>query len=280
MKRIAIIIFGFLTMLAGKSFAQPIRLQSVGLSKPFTLDLYFGNEGKGAGVKYKGQANMIALRIKSYGVDTSGRSSGKPDVVTYVWDEMIAGKVNGQYGLTKKLNAVENSWYFRKKDGRRFELQQLQNKEDSGNSTLIVHDALISFNRISNNKLEIKYSNGKTTSVILPNVDSPDARRQSYIEDYNFDGYDDLGFSIPDAGMGVYRTFGIWLYHPESKRFEKMIEPDFNHAECSSLCDVTLDKKKKLLFSTCRGGARWWQDTYRFSTNNRLIWLRSKELNL
>lgn len=280
MKKISIIFFALLIVIAGKSFAQPFRLQSIGLSKPFTLDLNFGNEGKGACLKYKGQTNMIALRIKSYQVDTSGRSSGQPDWITYIWDEMIAGKVNGQYGLTKSVNSVKNIWYLRQKDGRRFELQHLENKEDNGNSALIVHGALVNFNRIDSDKLTIKYPNGQTTSVILPNVDSPDASRQSHIEDYNFDGYDDLGFSIPDAGMGVYRTFGIWLYHPVGKRFEKMIEPDYTNAECSDLCNVTVDKKKKLLYSTCRGGARWWQDTYRFSTKNRLIWLRSKELDL
>lgn len=219
------------------------------------------------------------MRIKSYRVDASGRSDGQPDLTTYIWDEMVAGKVNDQYGLTKSVNLVKNIWYLRKKDGRRFELKYLKNKEDNGNSSLIVHGALINFNRISNNKLEIKYPNRQITSVVLPNVDSPDASRQSYIEDYNFDGYDDLGFSISDAEMGVYRTFGIWLYNPISKQFEKMVEPDYTNAECSELCNVTLDKKKRLLYSTCRGGARWWQDTYQFSTKNRLIWISSKENN-
>lgn len=48
MNKISIIFLALLIMLAGKSFAQPITVQSIGLSKPFIFDLYFGNEGKGA----------------------------------------------------------------------------------------------------------------------------------------------------------------------------------------------------------------------------------------
>ncbi|MFD2286166.1 hypothetical protein GJU39_19930 [Pedobacter petrophilus] len=280
MNKITFLFFLFLIIFAVKSFAQPFTFQYTGLSKSFMLDLDFGNKGKGAGVKYKGQTQVIALQVKSYQLDTSGRRNGKPDIETFVWDEVIAGKVNGQYGLSKSKDVVKNSWYQRKKDGKRFFLHHVKNKKDNGNSALLVHGAFIKFNRINNNKVEIEYPDGQKTTSVLPDEDSPDARRQSYIEDYNFDGYDDLGFSIPDAGMGVYRTFGIWLYNPVSKRFEKMVEPDYTNAECSELCNVTLDKKKKLLYSTCRGGARWWQDTYRFSTKNKLIWISSKELNL
>lgn len=43
------------------------------------------------------------------------------------------------------------------------------------------------------------------------------------IADYNFNGFDNVAFSIPDAGMGVYRTFSIYLYNPKSKRFNNFV---------------------------------------------------------
>ncbi|ULT41228.1 hypothetical protein KRR40_42165 [Niabella defluvii] len=47
----------------------------------------------------------------------------------------------------------------------------------------------------------------------------PGGARQSYIADYNFDGYDDVAFSVADAGMGVYRQFTIYLYNPDTNSF-------------------------------------------------------------
>ena len=271
---ICLIVFAFC-----KSNAQPYILQSVGLAKPFSLNLYFGDQGKGAFVKYVGQTGNIALRIKSYKRDTSGRSDGQPDDETFIWDEMIDGKVNGTYTLMHNINAVEKASYWRKKDARKFDLVQLEGKRALESDRYLLHGALISFNHFDHHKLSIQYADGKTFNTLLPALDSPNPVRRSYIADYNFDGYDDIAFSIPDAGMGVYQEFSIFLYNRNSKRFEKLLEPDNSNAKCSCLCDVTLDPKKKLLVTACRGGARWWQDVYRFAANNKLVWVRSKDLS-
>ena len=269
----------FFSLLTAKGYAQPYILQSVGLSKPFSLEIYFGNQGKGAFLKYHGQNEIIALRIKNYKIDTAGRKDGQPDEETYVWDELVDGKVNGSYGLTHNINAVSNAYYIRKKDGKKFNLQYMESKGANGNDQYFLHGAMISFNHIENNKLNIRYGDGKYLATNLPDFDSPNAARQSIIADYNFDGYDDIAFSIPDAGMGVSRMFSIWLYHPVSKRFEKLADPEYGKAKCNCLCDIKLDAKNKLMFTACRGGARWWQDVYRYTSANKLLWIRSKEMN-
>ena len=270
----------FLAFLIISSNAQPFTLKSVGLAKEFRLKIYFGAQGKGAFVQYVGQKGIIPLRIKSFSVDSSERESGQPDFTTYVWDEVINGIKTGSYGLTEGLREVFDIWYLRKKDGKRFKLEYVdENREEySGDNKYLLHGVLLSFNHIRNNHLSFEYPGGTKKVVELPDFDDPNAARQSIIADYNFDGYDDVAFSIPDAGMGVYRIFSIWLYSPKSKRFEKLQEPDYSKANCSGLCDVSINREKKLLYTSCRGAATWWQDVYRFASGNKLVWIRSSKV--
>ncbi|MDV7698164.1 hypothetical protein N6B72_14655 [Chryseobacterium soli] len=259
--------------------AQPFTLKSVGEPKEFSLQIYYGRAGKGAFVQYKGQKGIIPLQIKSVTTDSTGRSDGQPDFTSYVWDEMADGKVNGTYRLTEGLRQISDVSYERKKDGKKFKLVMTEDKSEvyDGVNKYFLNGVMISFNHFYSDDLSFKYADGSYFTTILPSIDNPDAARQSIIDDYNFDGYDDIAFSIPDAGMGVYRTFTIWLYNPAVKRFEELKEPDYSQSQCSCLCDVSIDKSKKLLNTGCRGGARWWQDTYRFGKNGTLKWVHSKE---
>lgn len=261
-----------LVLLFSEAFAQPFSLKSTNGTKPFSLDIYFGTEGKGAFVQYRGQQGLIALRLKTLS------SQGKPaqSKVTYVWDEVIGGKATGSYGLTREAGKLSGVWYKRAKDGRKFQLEQIIAPGDEARiDKYLLHDVLISFRHTSDNLLIFSYSDGSTKTSQLPGFDHPDPQRHGTIADYNFDGFDDVAFSIPDGGMGVYRTFSIYLYNPKSKRFNILAEPNVPQAKCSGLCDVTLDKKNRLLVSSCRGGATWWEDVYSFSHHNSLIWLRS-----
>lgn len=259
--------------------AQPFTLKSVGESKEFSLKIYYGRTGKGAFVRYKGQKGIIPLKIISYKADTRGRSEGQPDFFSYVWEEIIDGKVNGTYRLMEGLRQISDISYERKKDGRKFKLVMIEDKNEvyDGINQYFLNGVMISFNHFYDDDLNFKYSDGTLLKVTLPSIDNPDAARQSIIEDYNFDGYDDIGFSIPDAGMGVYRTFTIWLYNPKTKHFEELKEPDYSRSKCECLCDVSIDKEKKLLKTSCRGGARWWNDVYHFNPKGDLKWVRSKE---
>lgn len=257
--------------------AQPFTLKSVGEAKEFRLTLYYGTGGKGAFVQYSGQKGIIPLQVKSYKVDRSLRDEGQPDIYYYTWNEIIDGKVNGVYEFALMHHQALNISYTRIKDNRRFKLEMTDDDIYDGNVRYLLNGAMLSFNHSSHDHFFINYPDGKKTDVELPAPDKPSFTRQSVIEDYNFDGYDDISFSVPDDGMGVYMMFSIYLYNPKSKRFEKLEEPDYSRASCSCLCDVTIEKDKKLLKTGCRGGARWHQDIYRFDKNGVLKWMKTKE---
>ena len=264
-----------LVLMFSHAVGQPFSLKSTGGEKPFRLDIYYGTEGKGAFVQYRGQQGIIPLAMKA----RTSEEKTAPSKATYVWDEIIGGKITGSYGLTQDMGKLSKAWYKRAKDGKLFHLEQIH--EPIGNRRVhkyLVHGVLISFRTTaSDNLLSLLYPDGSRQTSLLPDFDHPDPQRQGTIADYNFDGYDDLAFSVPEAGMGVYRTFSIYLYNPTSKRFQILAEPDAPQAKCSGLCDVKLDQKNKLLISSCRGGATWWKDIYSFSHNNNLIWIRSSK---
>jgi hypothetical protein len=263
-----------LILLFFQAAAQPFSLKSTNGAKPFSLDIYFGTEGKGAFVHYRGRQGIISLRLKT----RSSHGSLAVPKVTYVWDEVIGGKTTGSYGLTQEAGRLSGIWYKRSKDGKQFQLEQVIATGDEARiDKYLLHGVLISFRHTSDNLLIFSYSDGSTKTSPLPGFDYPDPRRLGTIADYNFDGFDDVAFSIPDEGMGIYRTFSIYLYNPKSKRFQLLAEPNAPQGKCSGLCDVTLDKKNKLLMSSCRGGATWWTDVYRYSNSSKLIWVKSSK---
>ncbi|TZF95310.1 hypothetical protein FW781_15590 [Chryseobacterium panacisoli] len=265
-------------MISDVYFAQPFTLKSTGEAKEFRLTLYYGAQGKGAFVQYTGKKEIIPLQVKSFRVDTDGRNDGQPDIEYYIWNEMIEGKINGVYRFEIMHHQTSNISYTRGKDNRKFTLEMVEDeKKYDGNGKYLLHGALLSFNHFYNNHFTITYPDGKTTTIELSAPDKPSFVRQSIIEDYNFDGYDDIAFSVPDDGMGVYRMFDVYLYNTGSKRFEKLKEPDYSRSSCSCLCDVTIEKDKKLLKTGCRGGARWHQDIYRFGKKGTLEWVATKE---
>lgn len=264
--------------LIAKVNAQPFTLKSVDEAKPFSFKIYYGTKGKGAFVQYRGQKGIIPLKIKSYNVDKSGREDGQPDFTSYVWSEIVGGKINGTYYLTEGIRDLYDVKYIRKKDNRTFKFEEDKDEKFDGVSKFLLHDVIIDYNTSYNNHLKFIYPDKQIASLELPDVDSPNFSRHATIDDYNFDGYDDISFSIPDAGMGVYRTFMVFTFNAKTKKFEELKEPDFSKSKCWCFCDLRLDKTKKTISSECRGGARWWKDTYHYK-NGKLVWLSSGEAN-
>lgn len=263
-----------LAMISCAVQAQPFLLKSTSGTKPFQLNIYYGTGGKGAYVQYRGQQGVIPLKLKK---QTLQDKTSKLKV-TYIWDEVVEGKVTGTYKLSQQTNQISAASYSRNKDHKLFKLEQAKDKEDySGKVSYLLNGVIISFSRGMDEQLTFGYPDKKKKIAHLPGFDSQDPQRRGTIDDYNFDGYDDVAFSIPDAGMGVYRTFTIYLYNPVSKRFELLAEPDAPKAKCSGFCDVTLDKKNKLLLTACRGGANWWNNVYKYTAHNHLTWLSAKK---
>lgn len=256
--------------------AQPFLLKSQ--TKPyFSLKIYYGSTGKGAFVQYSGQKGIIPLRVKSYKRDSADREYGQPDEQVYVWDEIVDGKVSGTYSLREGLRYIKDAWYLRGRDNRKFDLEEPEEKEEyDGVGKYLLHGILIEFNHFYNDTLIFRYPNKTVSLLILPEIVQPGGARQSHIADYNFDGYDDVAFSVADAGMGVYQQYTIYLYNPKYQQFYLLPQPEYyEKAKCSCLCNVAVDKKKKALRTSCRGGARWWQDLWSFK-NGKLVWISSK----
>lgn len=268
---ILILIFG----ITGRMSAQPFLLKSKNEPKPFSLKIYYGSGGKGAFVQYTGQKGIIPLKIKRCTLDTTDGNH----FTTYEWDEVIDGKVTGTYGLTEGVRLIDDCWYLRGKDKKKFVLEQIEapGKYD-GVAQYLLHGTIIKFNHFYSDTLVFNYPDKSRQTVVLPEIQQEDGARQSYIADYNFDGYDDLAFAVADAGMGVYYEYRIYLYDPLKKRFYRLTEPVYSAKNnCSCLCNVQVDPKKKELATSCRGGARWWQDIWQYK-NGKLVLLRTEEL--
>lgn len=252
--------------------AQCYYLKSVDEKKPFSLYLYHGPDGKGAFVQYYGRTGLIALKLDKF----------KGDGFNYYrWIEVVKGKKTGAYELMENNGKLLTAWYDRGSDNRRFKFSGV-NSEAAGKGIqkMLLNGILITYSTDAV-KNQIYFNNAKGEGQLgnTDAIDVLDAQRKSYITDYNFDGYDDFAFSIPDAGMGVYRTFNIWLYNPKTKRYNALLPSGDNRSKCNCLCDVSLDKKNKMIITSCRGGAKWWQDIYRITKDNRLVWDRSKEMS-
>ncbi|QXV63802.1 hypothetical protein INP83_11865 [Mucilaginibacter sp. 21P] len=252
------------------AYAQTCHLRSVNQTKPFGLQLYYGTDGKAAFVQYDGQTGIIPLKLIRV---TKGPTE------YYQWAEIVKAQKNGTYQLTVQQGKVSNAFYERARDKRRFDLAEVTPNTDETVGKLLLHDILITYPvNAAESRFWLNDAAGKGSVHITGSVDAINAIRKSYVMDVNFDGYDDLAFSIPDAGMGVYQTFNIWLYDPRSKRFKALQPPNDKRSKCDCLCDVTLDQQKKLIITSCRGGARWWKDSYRITDVNRLIRVDSKEI--
>lgn len=121
-------------------------------------------------------------------------------------------------------------------------------------------------------KLEITTSKNKKVQII-DNIETSitDKQTQIAIEDYNFDGYQDFACYHLDDGMGVYTIYQIFIYNPSSGIFKELQVPTKSAAKCDEFCDIKINKQKKTLESSCRGGAQWHTDIWKFDKNKNLI---------
>jgi len=149
----------------------------------------------------------------------------------------------------------------------------------------------ISFVQKDKNKIEISFKNKIGTSdeeyeqavviknhqtgkiQIINNIEVSITGKPSHLEinDYNFDGFTDFASFRADDGMGVYTIYQIFIYNPKSKSFESLEFPTNYNPKCDMFCDVKVDKIKKTLTSSCRGGARTHNDVWKYDKNKKLI---------
>ena len=121
-------------------------------------------------------------------------------------------------------------------------------------------------------KLEITTSkNNKIQVIDSIETSITDKETNLEIEDYNFDGYKDFAVYRLDDGMGVYTIYQIFIYNPVNGLFKELKMPLNFSPKCDEFCDVQINKKKKTLQSSCRGGAEWHTDIWKFDKNKNLV---------
>jgi hypothetical protein len=262
-------------------YTQPFVFKSVNTAKPFTLTIGWQATGKAAYAWYQGQKEPITLSPLAYSVDSSERSSGQPDEETYKWTEIYKGKANGVYGLSVMNHNIYNAYYIRYSDHKKFELEFVPPAESfDGKGMALLHNTMLLYNVKYDDVCTVIYPDGIKKTLSLSSLpDGDNAYRYCSVRDYNFDGMDDIAFSVPDAGMGVYRFFDVFIYDTRTKRFSPLVLPREGNIQCEGFCDLIVDENKKQLQSSCRGGARWHTDTYRYDKRGRLKWIRSFEDN-
>ena len=141
----------------------------------------------------------------------------------------------------------------------------------------------ISFLQKDKNKINVRYTNnfevlavknsktGKTQEI--KNIEASITGKDSHLEtnDYNFDGYTDFASFHTDDGMGVYSIYQIFIFNPQTQQFDLLEFPANFKSKCDMFCDVKVDKTKKTLSSSCRGGARTHTDIWKYDRNKKLI---------
>jgi len=141
----------------------------------------------------------------------------------------------------------------------------------------------ISFLQKDKNKINVRYTNnfevlevknsktGKTQEI--KNIEASITGKDSHLEtnDYNFDGYTDFASFHTDDGMGVYSIYQIFIFNPKTQQFDLLEFPTNFKPKCDMFCDVKVDKTKKTLSSSCRGGARTHTDIWKYDRNKKLI---------
>ena len=146
----------------------------------------------------------------------------------------------------------------------------------------------ISFSQKDKSKFEVKHINNfeslelKNTQTgkiqIINNIEASITGKESHLEinDYNFDGYIDFASFHTDDGMGVYTIYQIFVFNPKTKQFDPLKFPTNYNPKCDMFCDVKVDKTKKTLSSSCRGGARTHTDIWKYNQNKKLVLSKSE----
>ncbi|QJP98345.1 MULTISPECIES: XAC2610-related protein [Pseudomonas] len=98
---------------------------------------------------------------------------------------------------------------------------------------------------------------GSTLNVALKNAAHSESQTINFqaekplhmqIGDFNFDGMKDFSVWQIDDGMGTYSYFRVFIYQPETNRFEEA-KPDCG----DGFVNLRVDKKRKALLSTYWG---------------------------
>ncbi len=124
-------------------------------------------------------------------------------------------------------------------------------------------------------KLEVQIG-VKTQTFALETIDDSGSPAQGdvLVEDFDFDGFNDVGLPSGIGYGGVNNFYDVWRYEPRQKQLVKLEGKDFQ------VSNPMFDPKNKILFGNSRSGPFWYGFAYKFSDNKPWLYRSSNYRNL
>jgi hypothetical protein len=112
-----------------------------------------------------------------------------------------------------------------------------------------------------NPKLELLFGN-KTQSFTFDDfMLEPDSHGSVLVDDFNFDGFIDIGIPTGTGYGGVNYFYNFYTFERSSQSFKIMPEPKPIGGDW---CNPQLDTRNKTIFTNCKSGPKWYSANYRF----------------
>ncbi|MRX76553.1 hypothetical protein GJU39_10660 [Pedobacter petrophilus] len=251
-----------------------MKFKSVGTPKPIEFTFGFQDK-KGAFVWYKEKKEPIPIKFKALDIDSADRESGQPDFYHYRYTEMYNGKASGEYGITEWPRNVDDIYYMRYKDGKKFKFELVEDEGMyDGKSMALLHGTQIHYYSFYGDNLRFVYPDRYQEKLILSKL-SKDKARHLEINDYNFDGLDDIAFG-KDSFNGqkvVFDIHDIFIFNSKNKRFDKLQIP--KSGTLTYFSDLKINTNRKELTTKRKIGDRWNSYTYGFDKMGILVLIKN-----
>ncbi len=127
----------------------------------------------------------------------------------------------------------------------------------------------------ANKKLEVQIG-AKTQTFMLETIDDSGSPAQGdvLVEDFDFDGFNDVGVPSGIGYGGVNNYYDVWRYEPRQKQLVKL------EGESFEVSNPVFDPKNKILLGNARSGPFWYGFAYKFSNNKPWLYRTSNYRNL
>ncbi len=115
-----------------------------------------------------------------------------------------------------------------------------------------------------------------TQTFALETIDDSGSPAQGdvLVEDFNFDGFNDVGVPSGIGYGGVNNYYAVQAYVPSQKKFVLLTGKDFE------VSNPIFDPKNKILFGNARSGPFWYGTAFKFESGKPWLYRNSNFRNL
>ncbi len=110
-----------------------------------------------------------------------------------------------------------------------------------------------------NPKLEVRLGNKTQSFAVDSSMINTEFRGSLLLDDFNFDGFGDIGIPTGTGYGGVNYFYDIYTFDRPSQTFKIMPIPNGEE-----WCNPQLEAKTKTIFTSCKSGPRWYGANFRF----------------